>query len=360
MFESLYKKFKEHNFSLYLVGGAVRDIYKEIAPHDYDFCTDATPEEIIKIFPKSILTGIKHGTLTVPFENTYYEITTFRKDGTYTDSRRPDNVIYSKNIEDDLHRRDFTVNSLAINLENDKLIDLFNGLEDIKFNIVRCVGDPDKRFSEDPLRIFRAFRLVSKGFSIEPITWNSILKNKDKVKTISKERVISEILKISKEKYNYISISLLRSSGVFLSYFNKEIGDFKKLEVHYMIVLYFIFFNFYIYELSNYLDRKTTNTIQRLRDCVDLKDKCNKEIIYNWGNRDISILQQLYEIYGYKLEYTEDPIFLYEIGINGHELKKYGIYGKDIGNVLRYIQEEIWKDKNVDIEKLIYRITRCS
>lgn len=189
---------KENGYESFIVGGCVRDFLMGKTPSDFDITTNATPEETKKCFLgfKVIETGIKHGTVTVLIDSEPIEITTYRIDGEYKDNRHPESVEFTVNLEDDLSRRDFTVNALAYDGE-EKIVDLFFGKEDLKKRIIRSVGDPDKRFSEDGLRILRALRFSSiLDFSIEKKTEESIRRNKNLLKNISKERILTEITKL--------------------------------------------------------------------------------------------------------------------------------------------------------------------
>lgn len=182
----------------YMVGGCVRDSVLGRKPHDYDICTSATPDEILQAFPyeEIIPTGLQHGTVTILINKEPFEVTTYRIDGDYSDNRRPDNVTFTKNLVEDLRRRDFTINAMAYNPKTG-LIDPFNGLEDIKEEKIRCVGSAKDRFGEDTLRILRAIRFASQfGFVIEPDTDWEIHQQHKKLKNISVERINSEFCKI--------------------------------------------------------------------------------------------------------------------------------------------------------------------
>ena len=192
----------DHGHNAYAVGGCVRDSLMGRSPSDWDMTTDANPDEMLKIFKaedlSTIPTGLKHGTVTVIMDKKPFEITTFRIDGEYTDSRRPDNVVFSLNIDEDLRRRDFTVNAMAANplCESTEVVDLFGGLEDIKKQVIRCVGDPTERFSEDALRILRAIRFSSVlGFEIEKSTLYAMTKLSYRLADISAERKTVELEK---------------------------------------------------------------------------------------------------------------------------------------------------------------------
>lgn len=190
-------KLEKNGFSAYAVGGAVRDYILGNPANDWDVTTSALPDETEKVFSgfKVIKTGIKHGTVTVIVNGCPVEITTFRKESGYTDNRHPDNVEFVSDLAEDLKRRDFTVNSLAYN-EKEGLIDLYGGLSDLKNEIIRTVGDPRERFSEDALRILRAVRFSSKlGFTIEEKTYAAAKELKENLKNVSAERIFSEFTK---------------------------------------------------------------------------------------------------------------------------------------------------------------------
>lgn len=192
----IISKIEKHNFKAYLVGGAVRNKILSLEVFDYDITTNALPEDIENIFPKTIPTGKKYGTITVVHDNDAYEITTFRSDGIYSDGRRPDSVSFSTELIEDLKRRDFTINALCIDI-NEKLIDYFNGIDDIKNKVIRCIGNPDERFTEDALRMMRAVRFMSQlKFTIDEDTRLSIIKNNALIKKVSVERINEEFNKI--------------------------------------------------------------------------------------------------------------------------------------------------------------------
>lgn len=185
-------------FEAYIVGGCVRDSIMGKKPFDWDITTSARPEEIKRAFTnyKCIETGIKHGTVTVHIDHMPIEVTAYRIDGEYTDSRHPDSVRFTRNLKEDLARRDFTMNALAYNPANGP-VDCFEGLEDIKHRRIRCVGNPDLRFQEDGLRILRALRFSSVlGFEIERETSESIRRNCGRLRLISAERIQTEFTKL--------------------------------------------------------------------------------------------------------------------------------------------------------------------
>jgi len=224
------EKLQESGFHAYLVGGSIRDILLEKQPDDFDIATNAYPEEIMKVFPKSIPTGAKFGTITVIAEDENGEkfevqITTYRSEADYIGGRWPSKVEFSREIEDDLSRRDFTINALALNLQRfdeknvevqEMIIDLFGGLNDLKNKRIRAVRDPLERFSEDGLRSVRACRLASQlNFSIEPKTFNAIKQTLHITKMVSVERFRDELMKIlMKSSKPSKGLLLLKESGI--------------------------------------------------------------------------------------------------------------------------------------------------
>ena len=179
----------------WVVGGCVRDSLMGITPHDYDITTSALPEETEQVFAgyRLIETGLKHGTVTVLADGEPIEITTYRVDGEYRDSRRPEHVTFTRNIRDDISRRDFTMNGIAYSPKRG-YFDEFGGTEDIKRGVIRCIGDPEKRFREDALRILRGLRFsTSLGFEIEENTARAMLDTRELLKNISAERIFSEL-----------------------------------------------------------------------------------------------------------------------------------------------------------------------
>ena len=183
-------------FEAYIVGGCVRDFLLGKIPKDWDITTSALPEQTKCLFPHTYDTGIEHGTITVVKDKVNYEVTTYRIDGSYVDFRHPTEVIFTKKVDEDLSRRDFTMNAIAYN-DNDGFCDPFGGQDDIKNKLIKGVGDPDKRFNEDALRMLRGVRFSAQlNFDIEENTYNSILKNCDLIKNISAERIRDELTKL--------------------------------------------------------------------------------------------------------------------------------------------------------------------
>ncbi|OIP03587.1 hypothetical protein AUK18_01730 [Candidatus Beckwithbacteria bacterium CG2_30_44_31] len=200
-------------FEAYVVGGAVRDLLTKTEVKDWDFTTDATPEEIQKLFPDSYYDN-KFGTVGVKLEEKILEITTFRSESGYSDRRRPDKVVWGKSLKEDLKRRDFTINAMSFD-KNLKLIDPFEGKKDLTNKLIRAVGDADKRFQEDALRMMRAIRIASQlGFSIETKTLTAINKNSTLINQIAGERVRDELLKILASPFPKDGVLMLFASGL--------------------------------------------------------------------------------------------------------------------------------------------------
>jgi tRNA nucleotidyltransferase (CCA-adding enzyme) len=226
--KNILNALKDNGFEAYIVGGSVRD--SQIGAHspkDYDVTTNALPEEIIKLFHKTIPTGIEHGTITVMINGTGYEVTTYRIDGEYLDNRRPEDVTFVSNLKEDLARRDFTINALAFN-EEKGVVDYFGGMEDLKNKIVRAVGDPDKRFQEDALRMLRAIRFAaSLDFDIEEKTLEGIKTNCDLIVNVSNERIRDELCKMLVSNNSTRALRLLSETkllGFILPELQKAIG----------------------------------------------------------------------------------------------------------------------------------------
>lgn len=194
--EKIISILEENGKEAYAVGGCVRDLVLGRCPNDWDITTSATPEEIKKIFNRTVDTGIAHGTVTVLMGGEGFEITTYRVDGEYEDSRHPKEVIFTASLEEDLKRRDFTINAMAYN-SKEGIVDYFHGMKDLSDRIVRCVGNPIERFTEDALRILRAVRFSAQlGFSIEKDTKKALSVMAPNLKYVSAERIQTELVKL--------------------------------------------------------------------------------------------------------------------------------------------------------------------
>lgn len=185
-----------HGYEAFAVGGCVRDSILARRPEDWDITTSAKPEEIKRLFRRTVDTGIEHGTVTVIIGKDSYEVTTYRVDGAYEDGRHPKEVRFTSRLEEDLQRRDFTINAMAYN-DDVRLVDVFGGMKDLNHHLIRCVGDPRERFSEDALRILRAVRFSAQlNFPIEPDTAEAIKELAPTLEKISAERIQAELVKL--------------------------------------------------------------------------------------------------------------------------------------------------------------------
>lgn len=192
---TVVERLERYGYEAYVVGGCVRDSLLGRNPKDWDVCTNALPEEVLRVFKRFhvIKTGLQHGTVTVMVDKQPVEVTTFRIDGAYTDNRHPDSVNFVSRVEEDLARRDFTINAMAFNPTRG-LVDAFDGQADLKAGVIRCVGEPDARFNEDGLRILRALRFAARyNFGIETETAFSIHRNRHLLENVSVERIFTEL-----------------------------------------------------------------------------------------------------------------------------------------------------------------------
>ena len=213
-----------NNYEAFMVGGCVRDSLLGLKPKDFDITTSALPEITENLFTKTIPTGIKHGTVTVVIDKENFEVTTYRTEENYIDNRRPEKVEFVKDLKEDLSRRDFTINAFAYN-DKEGLIDYFNGMDDLKNKVIRAVGDPNKRFNEDALRMLRAIRFSAQlGFSIESKTYDAIKDNVQLINNISNERIRDELCKILLSDNPCEGIETLRETNM-LSIILPEIND---------------------------------------------------------------------------------------------------------------------------------------
>lgn len=207
-------KLEQAGFEAVIVGGAVRDFLLEREVNDVDVATNALPNEVKSIFSSTVDVGIDHGTVLVLDEGEPIEVTTYRTDGMYVDHRRPDNVQFVRSLEEDLKRRDFTINAMAMT-RNDEIIDLYGGQSDLQHKIIRAVGDPLKRFEEDALRMLRAVRFCAQlGFSIEEKTVQAIQEVSQQIDFIARERIHMELSKMWKASFVYQGIQMIVKSDL--------------------------------------------------------------------------------------------------------------------------------------------------
>ncbi|CAJ1314563.1 CCA tRNA nucleotidyltransferase [Paenibacillus nuruki] len=212
--QSLLRRLTDQGYEGYFVGGCVRDELMGRPVNDMDIATNATPEQVMALFERTIPTGLEHGTITVLIENEPFEVTTYRTETEYVDHRRPEQVQFVRELSEDLRRRDFTMNAIARGIDGE-YVDPFHGIEDLRNGIIRCVGIADERFEEDALRMVRGIRFASVfDFEIEQQTWQALFNHQALIKHIATERIRVEMEKMIAGPYPYHGIELLLSSGL--------------------------------------------------------------------------------------------------------------------------------------------------
>ncbi len=352
--EHIISMLEENGFEAYAVGGCVRDMLMDREVNDFDITTSALPQETKAVFASIpvIETGIKHGTVTVLLNHIPYEVTTFRTESSYTDSRHPDSVTFVRNVNEDLSRRDFTMNSIAYSPAKG-IIDPFGGELDIKNKIIRAVGAPERRFSEDALRVLRALRFSSVlGFEIEDRTKEAIFKLADNVKRVSCERIYVELKKLILGKN---AQAVLNEYIPVLSKIIPIKGDYKsvsRLPFDYRMRLSCLC-GASVADALNYLraDNETKNICRILVNSLPIpEDKPKiKEYIADLGKENAILVSEYRQIlYGEdKSEVINDllssgePIFLQDLAINGNDLVNIGIQGASVGRVLKTLLSEV-------------------
>lgn len=393
----IINKIYENNYEAYIVGGCVRDAILGFEPNDYDITTSASPNTIQEIFKdfKCIETGIEHGTVSVVIEDEIFEITTYRIEGEYKDHRRPDKVDFTDRLEEDLKRRDFTINAMAYN-EKKGLIDLFGGKEDLNNKIIKTVGNPYDRFNEDGLRMIRAIRFSSKlNFTIEKETLKAIYDKSFIINNISLERITDEFTKIilsdkpENIKYlfetkllKYLNISNEDDIGKLKQFYN-EIVILKKinknLEKRLALLDYIIeknnincksFCNELIYSKKVI---KNHNIILTLLKNIEI-DHLNKvEIKKILSEVDRNLLEEYLDISGIiydkekkvdeiidilsEIEENNECYIIKNLKVNGRDIMSLGYKNKEVGEVLNYLLEIVIEDytlnkKDVLIKKI--------
>lgn len=227
---SICEMLQRHKHQALLAGGCVRDLLLGREPVDYDVTTDATPVEVAGLFPESVEVGAQFGVILIPKDGLKVEVATFRSDVGYSDGRHPDRVVYSKTPQEDVQRRDFTINGLLMRHDTGELLDFVGGQKDLQAGIVRAIGDPDRRFAEDKLRMMRAVRFAARfGFEIEEATLGSIRRHVSEIQQVSPERLHEELTKMLTEGAARRAFELLDESGL-LGQVLPEIAAMKGVE----------------------------------------------------------------------------------------------------------------------------------
>lgn len=390
----IIKNIEKNGFEAFVVGGCVRDSILSNSAKDWDITTDALPNDIKNIFPHTVDTGIKHGTITVVYNKQNFEITTYRIDGEYNDNRHPENVIFTTKLEEDLSRRDFTMNAIAYN-QKKGYVDPFFGIDDIKYKTIKGVGNPDKRFKEDALRMMRAVRFANQlGFNIENETFKAIKNNVDLIKNISVERIREEFLKLIKSDY-IEKISLLKETNLLNYIFPEIYYIFENLHKNVAILKFlekdlrfpFLFINLTEEKAIQILkkfkfDNKTINEIKIivrnfnnnfLDDRVStrkfmsyispdiFKKIINLKFAINRIENNLIECKKLENIY----DEIEDTIrkkhcySLKDLAINGEDLKNLGIKnGKDIGIFLNIALNIVLENPEKNNKEILIKLLK--
>ena len=375
---AVMNRLRDAGEEVYIVGGCVRDALLGISPHDYDMAVSCPPERTLEILShlRTVPTGLRHGTITAVSQGNPIELTTFRIDGSYTDMRRPDSVSFASSIAEDLSRRDFTVNAMAYSHET-SLVDLFGGREDLDAKILRAVGEPKKRFCEDALRIMRAFRFSAQlGFEIEENTLSAAHECKEGLESIAVERIRAEFLRLICSPYSLSPLLLMKKLGI-LTYVSKDYAPSDELIalIAEMPNCEAARLGFYFCESSREL---AASMISRLR-CSN-KEKSGalavvtgartkfetpydiRKLRARFGEHAGAVLHASV-LLGYTapemiavLEDEHSPSTLSELALNGKDLSKLGIQGRDIGEMMEYLLGEVIREPSLNTREELLSI----
>ncbi len=362
-----------NHFECFVVGGAVRDALLNRDIHDYDLSTNAKPSEMHDVFKDYLVldTGIKHGTITVVINHIHIEITTYRVETSYSDHRHPDEVSFSNSLKEDCARRDLTINALAYH-PTLGLQDYFHGVEDLKHHIIRTVGNPDERFNEDALRILRAIRFAAQlNYVIDPLTFIAIMKHKDDLKLIAKERITEEFVKILSSEYpgKYL-YEYKELFSVFIPNINKltqeQVSNINSASNNLIVRLTLLAFYFGQEVLNNLiLPNKTIATINLYIKYASLPYQSTYDLRYllhvlgndyiNYlsfkSSIDLSFDYALVQSKLDKIQNQHDCISLKQLAITGRDLQDLGITGPSIKETLESCLLKIMKDELSNTKK---------
>lgn len=334
----IINELNNYGFEAYIVGGCTRDILLGKTPSDWDITTSATPFEVKNIFKKTYDTGIEHGTVTTIINNCHYEITTYRIDGEYEDNRRPTEVFYTKELNEDLRRRDFTMNAIAYH-PKDGFIDPFNGQEDIKNRLIRGVGNPQQRFCEDALRIMRGIRFSAQiDFDIEEETHKALISTVHLIENISIERIRDEFHKLILSD-NPDKLNSLHKYEVF-NYVNKDLFDY---------------FNKYLEKIILCLNNSTKDLLIRLPlmyQFMNTKDIKNTLTFLRVDNKTINyVAKQVNILYNSNMDFMPNNCG------NEYEIRKLiSIIGVDdfysTVNILDVMSKTLYSETSDNVDKI--------
>ena len=362
---------QSRDYAAYGVGGCVRDLLLGNLPKDYDVTTNALPEEVKAIFPKNVETGIRYGTVTVFSDGEQVEVTTFRVEGPYEKNRRPSRVDFVRSLEEDLRRRDFAINAMAYN-HHEGLIDLYGGLKDLEGKIIRCVGDPDARFSEDALRMLRAVRFACRyGFAIEENTKAAIIRNACLLKNISAERIRAELDGIIRAA-GYGGMKMVYDLGLLpfidgeLPPLMEQAKDWGKYEKHSREPV--LFYGILLDEASIGILKKLKYSNKEIREIsglvlgkkLPLHTKIDmKRFLHRFGP---AVLEKTLCLYGEsfmnaiwdEIQVHKECYRVKDLAVNGHDLLKIGISPAQMGKTLDWLLDRVIEDSTLNQkEKLL-------
>lgn len=351
------EKLEKAGYEAYAVGGCVRDKLLGIAPEDWDIATSALPEETVNCFSgcKMHTNGLKHGTVGVIICGAMTEITTYRIDGEYSDRRHPESVEFTPSLIKDLARRDFTVNAMAMD-KNENIVDPFNGREDLEKKIIRCVDDPDKRFSEDALRIMRGLRFASaEGFTLEENTLKSANKLAGNLKGIAVERIFSELKKmflkpnaaVIMEKTLPVFENIIPTLNVTQEEWNqvcKRVSNTESLEIRLYCTLEHSCINMELTRLkAESTIKKKINALLELKDVPLKRSRVYlQKLMCAYGRENVLLLCELKQtegrdevLDGLALRAASGCTSVKELDISGEEVRKAGFYKYKIKDTLQ-------------------------
>ena len=342
---AIIKQLNQAGYDAYFVGGCVRDLLLKRPCSDWDITTSALPEQIMAVFSDAEPTGISHGTVTVHYEGFVAEVTTFRSDGVYLDGRHPQQVRFVSSLREDLVRRDFTVNALAMDGEG-KIIDMFDGLEDLKQGVLRCIGTPEIRFREDALRILRAFRFSAQlGFEIESETWDALCICAPLCQKLSVERMIGEVEKVllsdcPQMLWTMAECGVLQKIDVCLRGDPAWISDLPKNRVVRWAAVCKHWKDVDLTKLR--LDKKTAAMAHKISMINRPENKLAwKQLIASYGKEIADTVACFYgdgEIYQSVIQ-SGECAQLSDLAVNGSDFP--GIHGKDLGMLLQEILQHV-------------------
>lgn len=392
---------ESEGYMVHVVGGAIRNQLLGIPVKDWDLTTDATPAELSEIFDKhkipTLPTGVEHGTMTVCYRGMNIEVTTHRADGKYSDNRRPDSVKFNVSLEEDLSRRDFTINALAYN-RREGLIDLFGGLSDLKSKTIRCVGNAQDRFSEDALRMLRAIRFANTlDFNIDLDIKIAIKNLKSKMENVSDERIEQEMSKILTTGHGIKYFGILQEMVPWLF---KEDAK-KRIDMCNYFLNYIKNDNLVINLTSTFLyDILSLDFLERLKYSNKIKKEVNSLIeccqeieqndtlflqssgVVNYNVKKclldrfdrLTVFESMFICQNrigvnltkmgnltnavYDILSKNEPVSISDLDIDGNDIKKFNIKGKGIGECLKTLQEYIWRNPKENKKRFLLRFLK--